>query len=239
MCNKMSKKHATGEANINIVQSGTPLNVFAAAAALFELPSPFANGRSAASTTASSQDEKAITSFEVPPVAAAAVPRDGSSADDVQTDVVSIFVVPTKGVIDEKISEAVMIDTEHISVEALKKLKVQDPFLYYSIPAAVRNAAVRHREVDMSVLRNSGTSQSTQNSSSDTNRQAFLSLSSSSPVQVDSEPSSMTTSKVKRKSCISFECSPSLLFDEDFFDMVDQMRCVDVSDDVSEDESSP
>ena len=44
------------------------------------MPSPFANGRSAASTTAS-QDETAITSFEVPPVAAAAaVPRDGSSA---------------------------------------------------------------------------------------------------------------------------------------------------------------
>ena len=177
MCNEMSKP--TGEANINIVQSGTPLNVFAAAAALFELPSPFANGRSAVSTTAS-QDETAITSLRDPPAAAAAavVPRDASSAsaDDVQTendDVVSIFVFPTKGAVDEKISETVMIDTEHISGEALKRLKLQDPFLYYSILAAVRNAAVRHREVDM----------------------------------VDSEPS-LTTTKVKRKSCISFECSP-------------------------------
>jgi hypothetical protein len=204
-------KHATGKANINIVQSGTPLNNNDRHGALFELPSPFANGRSAVSATAS-QDETAITSFEVPPVvAAAAVPRDGSSADDVQTDVVSIFVVPTKGAVGEKISEkTVMIDAEHISGENLKKLKVQDPFLYYSIPAAVRNAAVRHREVDMPVLRDSGTGQSTQHSSSDTNRQA-LSLSSSSPVQVDSEPSSSsttTTTKFKRKSCISFECSP-------------------------------
>ena len=205
-------KHATGKANINIVQSGTPLNnndrhgngSQEIAPALFELPSPFANGRSAVSATAS-QDETTITSFEVPPVvAAAAVPRDGSSADDVQTDVVSIFVVPTKGAVDEKISEkTVMIDAEHISGENLKKLKVQDPFLYYSIPAAVRNAAVR-----CSSYRSTG--QSTQHSSSDTTRQA-LSLSSSSPVQVDSEPSSSsttTTTKSKRKSCISFECSP-------------------------------
>jgi len=66
-------------------------------------------------------------------------PKGGSSADDVQTDVVSIFVVPTKGAVGEKISEkTVMIDAEHISGENLKKLKVQDPFLYYSIPAAVR-----------------------------------------------------------------------------------------------------
>ena len=41
-----------------------------------------------------------------------------------------------------------------------------------------------------------------------------------------------------RKTRISFEAHPSLLFDEDFFDMVDQMRCVNVSDDESEDESS-
>ena len=151
VCNKMSK-HATGKANINIVQSGTPLNNNDRHGALFELPSPSANGRSAVSATAS-QDETAITSFEVPPVvAAAAVPRDGSSADDVQTDVVSIFVVPTKGAVDEKISEkTVMIDAEHISGENLKKLKVQDPFLYYSIPAAVRNAAVRHTEVRVSL----------------------------------------------------------------------------------------
>ena len=136
--------------------------------------------------------------------------------DDVQTDV-SIFVVPTKGVVDdEKTSETVMIDTEHLSGEALKKLRKQDPFLYYSIPA-VRNAVVRHREVDMSVLRNnsgSTRSQLTQDSLSDTNRQA---LSCSSSVQVDSEPSSSssttTTTKVERKSCISFECSPDLILE--------------------------
>ena len=143
--------------------------------------------------------------------------------DDVQTDE-SIFVVPTKGVVDdEKTSETVMIDTEHLSSEeALKKLKAQDPFLYYSIPA-VRNAVIRHREVDMSVLRNNSgsTSQSTQDDSpSDTNRQA-LSLSCSSSAQVDSEPSSSstttttttTTIKVERKSCISFECSPDLILE--------------------------
>lgn len=140
--------------------------------------------------------------------------------DDVKTDV-SIFVVPTKGVVDdEKTSEKVMIDTEHLSSEDLKKLRKQDPFLYYSIPA-VRNAVVRHREVDMSVLRNNSgsTSQSSQDDSpSDTNRQALsLSCSSSSSVQVDSEPSSSmmmkTTTKVERKSCISFECSPDLILE--------------------------
>lgn len=47
--------------------------------------------------------------------------------------------------------DRVMIDAEHISGEDLKKLKVQDPFLYYSIPAAVRNAAVRHTEVRVSL----------------------------------------------------------------------------------------
>ncbi len=135
--------------------------------------------------------------------------------DDVQTDV-SIFVVPTKGVVDEKTSETVMIDTEHLSGEALKNLRKQDPFLYYSIPA-VRNAVVRHREVDMSVLRNnsgSTRSQLTQDSLSDTNRQA---LSCSSSVQVDSEPSSSSTTTtmtmVERKSCISFECSPDLILE--------------------------
>ena len=143
---------------------------------------------------------------------------EANIVDDVKTDV-SIFVVPTKGVVDDKTSETVMIDTEHLSSEeALKKLKAQDPFLYYSIPA-VRNAVVRHREVDMSVLRNNSgsTSQTSHDDSpSNTNRRQALSLSYSSSVQVDSEPSSSsttTTIKVERKSCISFECSPDLILE--------------------------
>lgn len=41
-----------------------------------------------------------------------------------------------------------------------------------------------------------------------------------------------------RKTRISFEAHPSLLFDEEFFEMVDQMRCINISDDESEDDES-
>ena len=90
-----------------------------------------------------------------------------------------------------------VIDTRNLTEEDLKTLKKQDPFLYFSIPA-VRTATLLNRDVDMASLQGGQCS-----------RRA------SCPSRIESTPP--TTTKVERRTCISFECHTDLLL-EDFFD---------------------
>ena len=120
---------------------------------------------------------------------------------------------PTK-IEEEQVPERVMmIDTDELSEEDLKTLKKQDPFLYYSIPA-VRNAAVRNREVDMASLRSGSGDTSRQASSCSVQLDDFESYASSAAAAAATTTS--TSTKVERKSCISFEGHVDLLL-EDYF----------------------
>eukprot|EP00986_Skeletonema_menzelii_P007328 scaffold2854_cov140-Skeletonema_menzelii.AAC.4 len=60
------------------------------------------------------------------------------------------FTVPTKGepTVQKK---KVIIDTRKLTKDDLKRLKKQDPFLYFSIPT-VRTAALLNRDVDLKAL---------------------------------------------------------------------------------------
>eukprot|EP00986_Skeletonema_menzelii_P012521 scaffold6934_cov125-Skeletonema_menzelii.AAC.1 len=100
----------------------------------------------------------------------------------------TVFTVPTKG---EDSAQKKVIDTSLIKEEDLKTLKKQDPFLYFSIPA-VRTAAHLSRDVDMSCLKG-----------------GVRSPNASSPSKLKSAPST----KVERKSCISFECHADLILE--------------------------
>ncbi len=91
-----------------------------------------------------------------------------------------------------------VVDTRNLTENDLKRLKMQDPFLYFSIPA-VRTATLLNRDVEMSSLKNGWCSRRT---------------SCPSPSrQTESTP----ITKVERRSCISFECHTDLIL-EDFFD---------------------
>ena len=109
---------------------------------------------------------------------------------------IAVFTVPTKGE-EEDSAQKEVIDTSLLKEEDLKTLKKQDPFFYFSIPAA-RNAAHLAREVDMSCLKG-GISR----------RESF-------PSPLKSVPST----KVERQSRISFECHPDLIL-EGLIDDVD------------------
>lgn len=84
-----------------------------------------------------------------------------------------------------------------------------DPFMYYSIPG-VRQASLRHNNVDYSDI---------------ASLSRAVSLSSSSPSR--SRPSQAQEEgeddaiKVSRRTCISFECHPDVLM-EDLMDEMDQ-----------------
>ena len=117
-------------------------------------------------------------------------------------DTFAVFTVPTKTG-EEDSAQKEVIDTSTLKDEDLKTLKKQDPFFYFSIPAA-RTAAPAHlaREVDMSC------------SKGDT------SLGASFQSQLKTAPST----KVERKSCVSVERHPDLILerlieDEDVWNM--------------------
>ena len=113
-------------------------------------------------------------------------------------DVLDIYTVPTKGPSDEEEEPAQkkIIDTKFLSEDDLKALKKQDPFHYYSIPT-VRAATVRRGSID--------TVSSTQQ---DGTRTAQPRRRISCPYRINSTP----TSKVERRTCISFECHPDMFF---------------------------
>ena len=121
-----------------------------------------------------------------------------------------MFTVTTKGsmatwMTEDSVQKKV-IDTRSLKGEDLKTLKKQDPFLYFSIPA-VRTAALLNRDVDMSSL------------------QSFQSRCSRGRMGGASCPSwieyTPNTTKVERRSCISFECYPDLLLEDCLDKMAD------------------
>jgi hypothetical protein len=116
-----------------------------------------------------------------------------------------MITVPTKGPVstrtETEADQKKMIDTSTLKEEDLKTLKEQDPFLYNSIPA-VRTATVLNRDVDVSSL---------QGGQPSTSRRA------SCPSRIESTP----TTKIERRSCISFECHTDLLLEDCIDDITD------------------
>jgi len=119
-----------------------------------------------------------------------------------------VFSVPTKGSKEaEESSQKKEIDTRYLNAQDLKTLKKQDPFLYYSLPSSVRrNAATADgagKNKDMDYM--------------------------SSPLTIDksigkstSMPTTKSTStKVERRSCISFECHTDLLMEDEWLNDAD------------------
>jgi len=106
---------------------------------------------------------------------------------------IGVFSVPTKGSKEaEESSQKKEIDTRYLNAQDLKTLKKQDPFLYYSLPSSVRrNAATADgagKNKDMDYM--------------------------SSPLISKSTPT--PTTKVERRSCISFECHTDLLLEDEW-----------------------
>jgi hypothetical protein len=88
--------------------------------------------------------------------------------------------------------KAKVIDTAHLNEEDLKALKEHDPFLYYSIIQSNRNIDVMSSSLRGGIIP----------------RRA-----SSCPSAKEIEFTS--TTKVKRRSCISFECHVDMFFLDD------------------------
>lgn len=112
-------------------------------------------------------------------------------------DLVAIYTVPTKMPSDQQgeIPKKV-IDARYLNDEDLIKLKLEDPFLYYSLPKSVRR---RDQFVGFK-----GVAVDNTESTSTTAAKSFA--------MVDSSHSSSI--KVERRSCISFECYPDLILEE-------------------------
>mmetsp|Transcript_27721 Transcript_27721/g.59207 ORF Transcript_27721/g.59207 Transcript_27721/m.59207 type:complete len:169 (+) Transcript_27721:211-717(+) len=99
------------------------------------------------------------------------------------------------------------LDLQDLSEKDLISLKMKDPFLYYSIPG-VRAARVTLKDVDYS----------------DMNALCHC-VSSVSLMSQQPKRQAPATTQVARRSCVSFECHPSLLLE-------------DILDDFSDDEFS-
>ena len=118
------------------------------------------------------------------------------------SDRLAVFTVPMKGpapatatttIGEHSPKKAKVIDTANLNEEDLKALKEQDPFLYYSI-------IQRNRSVDvMSSLR----------------RGAGIIPRKASWCPFAQEIEFPSTTKVKRRSCISFECHVDMFLDDD------------------------
>ncbi len=121
------------------------------------------------------------------------------SVDDRPIDDDRPIVVPTYS--QEPEADPKEVDVDNLSVEDLRSLKEQDPFLYYSIPG-VRRAELHSQEVDMSKLL-------------DDDRSGRRS--SCRPARPEeSEAATSSSTKVKRCTRLSFECHTDVLL-EDFF----------------------
>ncbi len=107
---------------------------------------------------------------------------------------IGVFSVPTKGSKEaEESSQKKEIDTRYLNAQDLKTLKKQDPFLYYSLPSSVRRRnAGRNRDMDC--------------------MSSPLIGKSSTPTPTTKS----TSTKVERRSCISFECHTDLLLEDEW-----------------------
>ncbi|KAL7484897.1 hypothetical protein ACHAW6_010516 [Cyclotella cf. meneghiniana] len=85
------------------------------------------------------------------------------------------------------------IEVTNLNSSDISSLKANDPFMYYSIPAA-RNAAMKGKEVDPSLLHADGPSSTS--SSTRTGKAPKISF------------------KVRRERRVSTECHPDLLLDQ-------------------------
>ena len=93
------------------------------------------------------------------------------------------------------------IDIKNISADDLKSIQRNDPFLYYSIPG-VRSATLLMKDIDET---NIGVSELTR------------SHSSSCPSRLENGVGkSDELEKVTRSTCISFECHPDRILEDDF-----------------------
>mmetsp|Transcript_30833 Transcript_30833/g.66067 ORF Transcript_30833/g.66067 Transcript_30833/m.66067 type:complete len:197 (+) Transcript_30833:214-804(+) len=79
--------------------------------------------------------------------------------------------------------------------EDLDSLKIEDPFMYYSIPA-VKKAEYFCQDVNVTILKNS----------------SFRRNSVSCPGRMETEEILQPIRAVRRKSCISFECHSTAVF---------------------------
>jgi hypothetical protein len=106
---------------------------------------------------------------------------------------IGVFSVPTKGSkeAEESSQKKVIVDTRHLNAQDLKTLKKQDPFLYYSLPSSVRRS-------------NAG-----RNSDMDYMSSPLIGKSTSTPT------TKSTSTKVERRSCISFECHTDLVLEDE------------------------
>ena len=109
-------------------------------------------------------------------------------------DLIGVFTVPTKGSkeAEESSQKKVIVDTKHLNAQDLKTLKKQDPFLYYSLPSSLRRNAGKNNDMDYM----------------------------SSPLIGKSSTPTPTT-KVERRSCISFECHTDLLLEDEWLNDAD------------------
>lgn len=138
-----------------------------------------------------------------------------SPADVVaKEDALDIYTVPTKGLSDEEEpAPKKIIDTKHLSEDDIKTLKKKDPFLYYSILRSGRRGSID----SMSPTQQDGA------------RTAQPRRRISCPYRINSTP----TSRVEKRTCISFECHPDMFFHEEEVDHSDTEE-----DDANEDFNS-
>ncbi len=111
-----------------------------------------------------------------------------------------VFSVPTKGSKEAEASsqkQKVIVDTRHLNAQDLKTLKKQDPFLYYSLPSSVRRNAGRNKDMDYMPS------------------PLTIGKSTSMPTTM------MTSTKVERRSCISFECHTDLVLEDEWLNDAD------------------
>ena len=125
----------------------------------------------------------------------------GARSDDASSSSPSGIDLPTP-TDSSKTKPVVTIDTSNLDEHDLERLKEEDPFLYYSIPAVWHVDIAHSGHVD------------TRATSGSLNRRA------SCPDRIESSHHSKTT-KVERKSRISFECHTDVLMEDMLGDIDD------------------
>ena len=121
---------------------------------------------------------------------------------------IGVFPVPTKGSKEaEESSQKKEIDTRYLNAQDLKTLKKQDPFLYYSLPSSVR--------------RNAATADGAGKNKKDMDYMPSPLIGKSIGKSTSMPTTTMTSTKVERRSCISFECHTDLLMEDEWLNDAD------------------